>query len=141
MTTVSDYRSQTPGYSSNADRNKGEMTFLFSVDLCLLLFVINIIITIIVTIIILLSILLCSRQVFLLFIHCIAGSKLWTQGVTWKEATFSGSTFLSMRPVASVVLSWISLVLMLLGILLVTLFGPFYYYYYYYYCYCHYYYL
>lgn len=78
MITVSDYRSQTPGYSSNADRNKGETTFLFSVDLCLLLFVINIIITIIVTIITLLSILLCSRQVFLLFIHCIAGSKLWT---------------------------------------------------------------
>lgn len=79
MITVGDYRSQTPGYSSNADRNKGEMTFLFSVDFCLLLFVINIIITIIVIIIIiLLSVLLCSRQVFLLFIHCIAGSKLWT---------------------------------------------------------------
>lgn len=52
MITVGDYRSQTPGYSSNADRNKGETTFLFSVNLCLLLFVINIIITIIVTIII-----------------------------------------------------------------------------------------
>ena len=79
MITESDYRSQKPGYSSNADRNKGEATFLFSVDLCLLLFVINIVITvIIVTIIILLSILLCSRQVFLLFVHCIAGSKLWT---------------------------------------------------------------
>ena len=66
----------------------------------------------------LLFLLLCSRQIFLLSIHC---SRVQARGRIY----FSDSTFLSMWVFSSIVIFWISLVLMLPGILLVTLSSPF----------------
>ena len=64
----------------------------------------------------LLLLLLCSHQVFLLSIHC-----SWVLAVDLGRyrgrSYFSNSTFLSMWAVPSIVIFWISMVLMLPGIL------------------------
>ena len=68
--------------------------------------------------------LLCSCQVFLLSIHC-SRVQAVDLGRYRGRSCFSDSTFLSMWAVPSIVVFWISLVLPLPGILLVTLSSPF----------------
>ena len=67
--------------------------------------------------------LICSRQVFMLSIHC---SRVQAVDLgRYRRSYFSDSIFLSMWAVPSILIFWISLVLMLPGILLVTLSSPF----------------
>ena len=68
--------------------------------------------------------LICSRQVFLLSIHC-SRVQAVDLGRYRRRSCFSDSIFLSMWAVPSILIFWISLVLMLPGILLVTLSSPF----------------
>ena len=68
--------------------------------------------------------LICSRQVFLLSIHC-SRDQAVDLGRYRRRSYFSDSIFLSMWAVPSILIFWISLVLMLPGILLVTLSSPF----------------
>ena len=66
--------------------------------------------------------LICSRQVFMLSIHC---SRVQAVDVgRYRRSNFSDSIFLSMWAVPSALIFWISLVLMLPGILLVTMSSP-----------------
>ena len=67
--------------------------------------------------------LICSRQVFLLSIHC-SRVQAVDLGRYRRRSYFSDSIFLSMWAVPSILIFWISLVLMLPGILLVTLSSP-----------------
>ena len=67
---------------------------------------------------------ICSRQVFMLFIHC-SRVQAVDLGRYRRRSCFSDSIFLSMWAVPSILIFWISLVLMLPGILLVTLSSPF----------------
>ena len=75
-------------------------------------------------ILILILTLICSRQVFMLSIHC-SRVQAVDLGRYRRRSYFSESTFLSMWAVPSILIFWISLVLMLPGILLVTLSSPF----------------
>ena len=75
-------------------------------------------------ILILIVTLICSRQVFMLSIHC-SRVQAVDLGRYRRRSYFSESTFLSMWAVPSILIFWISLVLMLPGILLVTLSSPF----------------
>ena len=68
--------------------------------------------------------LICSRQVFMLSIHC-SRVQAVDLGRYRRRSYFSDSIFLSMWAVPSILIFWISLVLMLPGILLVTLSSPF----------------
>ena len=68
--------------------------------------------------------LICSRQVFMLSIHCNRVQAV-DLGRYRRRSYFSDSIFLSMWAVPSILIFWISLVLMLPGILLVTLSSPF----------------
>ena len=68
--------------------------------------------------------LICSRQVFLLSIHC-SRVQAVDLGRYRRRSYFSDSIFLSMWAVPSSLIFWISLVLMLAWILLVTLSSPF----------------
>ena len=68
--------------------------------------------------------LICSRQVFLLSIHC-SRVQVVDLGRYRRRSYFSDSIFLSMWAVPSSLIFWISLVLMLAWILLVTLSSPF----------------
>ena len=68
--------------------------------------------------------LICSRQVFMLSIHC-SRDQAVDLGRYRRRSYFSDSIFLSMWAVPSILIFWISLVLMLPGILLVTLSSPF----------------
>ena len=63
---------------------------------------------------------ICSRQVFMLSIHC-SRVQAVDLGRYRRRSCFSDSIFLSMWAVPSILIFWISLVLMLPGILLVTL--------------------
>ena len=74
--------------------------------------------------IILILTLICSRQVFMLSIHC-SRVQAVDLGRYRRRSYFSDSIFLSMWAVPSILIFWISLVLMLPGILLVTLSSPF----------------
>ena len=74
--------------------------------------------------IILILTLICSRQVFMLSIHC-SRVQAVDLGRYRRRSCFSDSIFLSMWAVPSILIFWISLVLMLPGILLVTLSSPF----------------
>ena len=67
---------------------------------------------------------ICSRQVFTLSIHC-SRVQAVDLGRYRRRSCFSDSIFLSMWAVPSIFIFWISLVLMLPGILLVTLSSPF----------------
>ena len=67
---------------------------------------------------------ICSRQVFMLSIHC-SRVQAVDLGRYRRRSCFSDSIFLSMWAVPSILIFWISLVLMLPGILLVTLSSPF----------------
>ena len=67
---------------------------------------------------------ICSRQVFMLSIHC-SRVQAVDLGRYRRRSYFSDSIFLSMWAVPSILIFWISLVLMLPGILLVTLSSPF----------------
>ena len=67
---------------------------------------------------------ICSRQVFMLSIHCSRVQAVHL-GRYRRRSCFSDSIFLSMWAVPSILIFWISLVLMLPGILLVTLSSPF----------------
>ena len=67
--------------------------------------------------------LICSRQVFMLSIHCNRVQAV-DVGRYRRRSNFSDSIFLSMWVVPSALIFWISLVLMLPGILLVTLSSP-----------------
>ena len=67
---------------------------------------------------------ICSRQVFLLSIHCIR-LQVVDLGRYRRRSYFFDSIFLSMWAVPSILIFWILLVLMLPGILLVTLSSPF----------------
>ena len=75
-------------------------------------------------ILILILTLICSRQVFMLSIHC-SRVQAVDLGRYRRRSYFSDSIFLSMWAVPSILIFWISLVLMLPGILLVTLSSPF----------------
>ena len=75
-------------------------------------------------ILILILTLICSRQVFMLSIHC-SRVQAVDLGRYRRRSYFSDSIFLSMWAVQSILIFWISLVLMLPGILLVTLSSPF----------------
>ena len=75
-------------------------------------------------ILILIVTLICSRQVFMLSIHC-SRVQAVDLGRYRRRSYFSDSIFLSMWAVPSILIFWISLVLMLPGILLVTLSSPF----------------
>ena len=75
-------------------------------------------------ILILILTLICSGQVFMLSIHC-SRVQAVDLGRYRKRSYFSDSIFLSMWAVQSILIFWISLVLMLPGILLVTLSSPF----------------
>ena len=75
-------------------------------------------------ILILILTLICSRQVFMLSIHC-SRVQAVDLGRYRRRSYFSDSIFLSMWAVPSILIFWISLVLMLPGILLVTLSRPF----------------
>ena len=75
-------------------------------------------------ILILILTLICSRQVFMLSIHC-SRVQAVDLGRYRRRSCFSDSIFLSMWAVPSILIFWISLVLMLPGILLVTLSSPF----------------
>ena len=75
-------------------------------------------------ILILILTLICSRQVFMLSIHCSRVHAV-DLGRYRRRSYFSDSIFLSMWAVPSILIFWISLVLMLPGILLVTLSSPF----------------
>ena len=75
-------------------------------------------------ILILILTLICSRQVFMLSIHCSRVQAVDLERYR-RRSYFSESTFLSMWAVPSILIFWISLVLMLPGILLVTLSSPF----------------
>ena len=75
-------------------------------------------------ILILILTLICSRQVFMLSIHC-SQVQAVDLGRYRRRSYFSDSIFLSMWAVPSILIFWISLVLMLPGILLVTLSSPF----------------
>ena len=75
-------------------------------------------------ILILILTLICSRQVFMLSIHC-SRIQAVDLGRYRRRSYFSDSIFLSMWAVPSILIFWISLVLMLPGILLVTLSSPF----------------
>ena len=68
--------------------------------------------------------LICSRQVFLLSIHC-SRVQAVDLGRYRRRSYFSDSIFLSMWAVPSSLIFWISLVLMLAWILPVTLSSPF----------------
>ena len=68
--------------------------------------------------------LICSRQVFMLSIHC-SRVQAVDLGRYRRRSYFSDSIFLSMWAVPSILIFWISLVLMLPGILLLTLSSPF----------------
>ena len=68
--------------------------------------------------------LICSRQVFMLSIHC-SRVQAVDLGRYRRRSYFSDSIFLSMWAVQSILIFWISLVLMLPGILLVTLSSSF----------------
>ena len=74
-------------------------------------------------ILILILTLICSRQVFMLSIHC-SRVQAVDVGRYRRRSNFSDSIFLSMWAVPSALIFWISLVLMLPGILLVTLSSP-----------------
>ena len=74
-------------------------------------------------ILILILTLICSRQVFMLSIHC-SRVQAVDLGRYRRRSYFSDSIFLSMWAVPSILIFWISLVLMLPGILLVTLSSP-----------------
>ena len=78
---------------------------------------------ILITLILILT-LICSRQVFMLSIHC-SRVQAVDLGRYRRRSYFSDSIFLSMWAVPSILIFWISLVLMLPGILLVTLSSPF----------------
>ena len=67
---------------------------------------------------------ICSRQVFMLSIHC-SRVQAVDLGRYRRRSCFSDSIFLSMWAVPSILIFWISLVLMLPEILLVTLSSPF----------------
>ena len=67
---------------------------------------------------------ICSRQVFMLSIHC-SRVQAVDLGRYRRRSYFSDSISLSMWAVPSILIFWISLVLMLPGILLVTLSSPF----------------
>ena len=75
-------------------------------------------------ILILILTLICSRQVFMLSIHC-SRIQAVDLGRYRRRSYFSDGIFLSMWAVPSILIFWISLVLMLPGILLVTLSSPF----------------
>ena len=75
-------------------------------------------------ILILILTLICSRQVFMFSIHC-SRVQAVDLGRYRRRSYFSDSIFLSMWAVQSILIFWISLVLMLPGILLVTLSSPF----------------
>ena len=75
-------------------------------------------------ILILILTLICSRQVFMLSIHC-SRVQAVDLGRYRRRSYFSDGIFLSMWAVPSILIFWISLVLMLPGILLVTLSSPF----------------
>ena len=75
-------------------------------------------------ILILILTLICSRQVFMLSIHC-SRVQVVDLGRYRRRSYFSDSIFLSMWAVPSSLIFWISLVLMLAWILLVTLSSPF----------------
>ena len=75
-------------------------------------------------ILILILTLICSRQVFMLSIHC-SRVQAVDLGRYRRRRYFCDSIFLSMWAVQSILIFWISLVLMLPGILLVTLSSPF----------------
>ena len=75
-------------------------------------------------ILILILTLICSRQVFMLSIHC-SRVQAVDLGRYRRRSYFSDSIFLSMWAVQRILIFWISLVLMLPGILLVTLSSPF----------------
>ena len=79
---------------------------------------------ILILILILILTLICSRQVFMLSIHC-SRVQAVDLGRYRRRSYFSDSIFLSMWAVPSILIFWISLVLMLPGILLVTLSSPF----------------
>ena len=68
--------------------------------------------------------LICSRQVFMLSIHC-SRVQAVDLGRYRRRRYFSDNIFLSMWAVQSILIFWISLVIMLSGILLVTLSSPF----------------
>ena len=74
-------------------------------------------------ILILILTLICSRQVFMLSIHC-SRVQAVDLGRYRRRSYFSDSIFLNMWAVPSILIFWISLVLMLPGILLVTLSSP-----------------
>ena len=75
-------------------------------------------------ILILILTLICSCQVFMLSIHC-SRVQAMDLGRYRRRSYFSDSIFLSMWAVQRILIFWISLVLMLPGILLVTLSSPF----------------
>ena len=75
-------------------------------------------------ILILILTLICSRQVFMLSIHCSRVQAVDLERYR-RRSYFSDSIFLSMWAVQSILIFWISLMLMLPGILLVTLSSPF----------------
>ena len=75
-------------------------------------------------ILILILTLICSRQVFMLSIHC-SRVQAVDLGRYRRRSYFSDSIFLSMWAVPSILIFWISLVLMIPGIILVTLSSPF----------------
>ena len=75
-------------------------------------------------ILILILTLICSGQVFMLSIHC-SRVQAVDLGRYRRRSYFSDSIFLSMWAVPSILIFWISLVLMIPGIILVTLSSPF----------------